>query len=62
MPAAIAGRKDLKVLIVATEKELRATPDLTDCRRSLVVDLLKEFDVRFAVIDLSGLLSESSGG
>jgi len=27
-----------------------------------VVDLFKEFDVRFAVIDLSRLLSESSGG
>ena len=47
---------------VATEKELRDTLDLTDCRRSLVVDLLKELDVRFAVTDHSGLLSKSSGG
>ena len=47
---------------VATEKELRETPDPTDCRRSLVVDLLKELDVRFAVTDHSGLLSKSSGG
>ena len=46
---------------VATEKELRETPDLTECRRSLVVDLQKELDVRFAVVDPSGLLSESSG-
>lgn len=46
---------------VATEKELRETPDPTDCRRSLVVDLLKELDVSFAVIDPPGLLSESSG-
>ena len=45
----------------ATEKELRATPDLTECRRSLVVDLMKELEVRFKVIDPSRLLSESPG-
>ena len=45
----------------ATEKELRETSDLTGCRCSLVVDLLKELDVRFTVIDPAGLLSESSG-
>ena len=44
---------------LATEKELRATPDLTECRRSLVVDLQKELDVRFAVVDPSGLVSRS---
>jgi len=42
-----------------TEKELRETPDPTDCRRSLVVDLLKELDVRFAVTDPRGLLAEA---
>lgn len=41
-----------------TEKELRATRDLTECRRTLVVDLQKELDVRFAVVDPSGLLPE----
>ena len=43
---------------LATEKELRATPDLTECRRTLVVDLQKELDVHFTVVDPSGLLSE----
>ena len=46
---------------VATEKELRETPDFTECRRTLMVDLLRELDVRFAVVDPSGLLSEASG-
>ena len=46
---------------MATEKELRATPDLTACRRSLVVDLLKEYGLRFTVIDPARLLSEPSG-
>ena len=31
------------------------------CRRTLVVDLLKELDVRCRVIDPAGLLAESAG-
>lgn len=40
-----------------TEEELRVTTDLTQCRRSRIVDLRRDFGVECSVVDPAGWLS-----